>query len=295
MTLRRATAAPEPGGQRGFALLIVLWTLVLLALLVTHLTATGRSEARIAGNYTTNAVAEATADAGLNEAIFHLMEGSWGTDDTALHKLTEPDGEVTVRIESEAGKISPNVANPDLLAALMRVLGVDPGRAEGLAEAIVDWREPGPMPRPNGAKLPQYRNAGLDYGPPGTPIENIDEIGRVLGMTPDILALLRPHLSVYQLGQPDPHFADKAVLQAMQQLPNQFPLNQPNAQQQNGIPSLQTVIVTAEARTKSNAYFVRQATLRVGPGFPRGFQVLTWDAPGRAPPAKPKPAADRDS
>jgi len=36
--------------QRGFALLIVLWSMALLALLLTQVTATGRSETQLADN-----------------------------------------------------------------------------------------------------------------------------------------------------------------------------------------------------------------------------------------------------
>jgi general secretion pathway protein K len=287
MNRRRAGSAPMPGGRRGFALLIVLWTLVLLALIVTHLTATSRSEARITGNFVANATAEATADGAAYEAVFHLTEGSWAADGTS-YKLEEPDGVAVVRADSEAGKVNPNVATPDLLASLMRVLGVPAPRAETLAEAIADWREPGIQPRPNGAKQAQYIAAGLTYGPPGTPFENLDEIGRVLGMTPDVLALLRPHLSIYQLAQPDPRFADAAVIQAMQQLPGQQgqAFNQPQPQLAPGqVPSLQTVVVTAEVKTRTNGYFLRRATIRIGAAFPRGFQILAWEAPGREPPA----------
>lgn len=286
-----------PGGRRGFALLVVLWTLVLLALIVTHLTTTSHSEARIAGNFAANAVAEATADGAAYEAVFHLMDGSWSADGSS-HKLTEPDGTAMVRVDSEAGKLNPNVATVEMLSSLMRILGVEPRQAEALAEAILDWREAGTMPRPNGGKQAQYVAAGLTYGPPGTPFENIDELGRVLGMTPDVLNLLRPYLSIYQLGQPDLRYADPIVVKAMQQLPGQQgqQFNLPQPQDPAGqIPMMQTVVVTAEVKTLTNGFFLRQATFRVGPAFPRGFQILGWDAPGRTPPTPARRNADTDS
>ena len=48
--------------SRGFALLIVLWTLVLIAFVVAQVTAAGRTEIRIAGNLAANAAAQAAAD-----------------------------------------------------------------------------------------------------------------------------------------------------------------------------------------------------------------------------------------
>ena len=46
----------------GFALLIVLWTLVLIAFIVARMTASGRTEIRIAGNLVADAVTAAAGD-----------------------------------------------------------------------------------------------------------------------------------------------------------------------------------------------------------------------------------------
>ena len=48
--------------DRGFALLIVLWMLVLIAFITMHVTVAGRTEVRIAANLTANAAAQAAAD-----------------------------------------------------------------------------------------------------------------------------------------------------------------------------------------------------------------------------------------
>src|SRR6266700_789969 len=66
---------PMPAGdQRGFALLIVLWVLVLIAFLTAHVTATGRTEIRIAGNLAANAAAQAAADGAIYQSIFNLLD-----------------------------------------------------------------------------------------------------------------------------------------------------------------------------------------------------------------------------
>jgi len=70
-----------------FALVIVLWTLVLIAFIVAHITASGRTEIRIAGNLVANAAAEAAADGAIFAAIFNLTEPKsdqrWPIDGTA--------------------------------------------------------------------------------------------------------------------------------------------------------------------------------------------------------------------
>lgn len=165
-------------GDRGFALLIVLWAVVLLALLGTGLAATGRTEVQIAASLRAAAAAEAAADGAVYEAAFHLLDPDqpWAADGRERVVLIA-DASVTVRIDNQAGKVSPNLAEPDLLRVLLRRLGTDTQTASRLSDAIADWRFPGSQPRPNGAKSPQYLAAGLDYGPPGTPFTDLDELG----------------------------------------------------------------------------------------------------------------------
>src|SRR6266702_1320200 len=83
MPTRSSAPCREPSG---FALIIVLWTLVLIAFIVAHITASGRTEVRIAGNLVANAVAEAAADGAIFEAIFNLSdprpEQRWPVDGT---------------------------------------------------------------------------------------------------------------------------------------------------------------------------------------------------------------------
>lgn len=205
---RRSGAA-----ERGFALLVVLWWTALLALLGTQLLATGRLQAQRAGNLRSAAAARAAADGVVQEAVFHLLDGSpagWAADG-APHVVPVPGGMARVEIRSEAGKVGLNQASPGLLAALLTRLGTSPHEAAALADAILDWRTATPRRRALGAKASEYRAAGQDYGPPGSDFETLDELRLVRGMTPDILARLAPFVSVYQFGDPDLLLADAVV------------------------------------------------------------------------------------
>src|SRR6201999_1044544 len=87
--------------EDGFALVIVLWTLVLLTLLVSGLTASGRGEVKLAENLRDAAVAEAATDGATQEAIFRLVAGQWAP--TAVpHDMRFGGAVVTVRIQDEA-------------------------------------------------------------------------------------------------------------------------------------------------------------------------------------------------
>jgi general secretion pathway protein K len=274
--VRRPPAAVAAGRGGGFALLIVLWTLVLIAFIVTHVTASGRTEIRIASNLAANAVAGAAADGAIFAAIFNQMdpksEQHWGPDGTA-HELAIGDSRVMLRLEDEAGRINPNWASPALLEALLRVTGSDPDSARRLAAAITEWAGTAPVLASPSARLAEYRAAGLDYGPPGAQLETLDELARVLGMTPAILAAIRPHLTLFGPPEPSPATADPVVAAALADLTS---TGQAASSGNQMPPDVRTVRITALASGPGNARVTRSAVVRFGAMFPRGYVVLAW-------------------
>jgi general secretion pathway protein K len=259
----------------GFALIIVLWTLVLIAFIVVHLTATGRTEIRIAGNIVANAVAQAAADGAISEVIFDQSDPEpkkrWALDGDP-REIVIGNSRVRVRLDDEAWWINPNSASPALLEALLRATGSDPESARRLAIAIGEWVGSAPAPRPPNLLLADYRAAGLDYGPPGAPLESLDELGRVLGITPATLAAIRPHLTLFGPAQPSPASADPFVAAALASVVTIEPAvsaNQPP-------PDVLTTRITAVASGLNNAEVTRSAVVRFGAALPRGYEVLAW-------------------
>ena len=259
--------------DHGFALLIVLWTVVLLTLLATQLTFAGRVEVRLAGNIRSAAMAETAADGAVQAAIFHLIDPAtrWPADGKE-RPLRVPGASVTLVIENEGGKLNPNLVEPPLMSALLRQIGLDAVKADSLADAIADWHALSEQMRPHGANAAQYRAAGLDYGPTHAPFRSVAELGAVLGMTPDILARLEPDVSVLTDTDVDPAVAPPAVRAAMATV-----LGAPGP---GGVPlPPRLVTVTAHAVSETGGQFTRRATIRLGltPKEPV-YQVLTWQA-----------------
>jgi general secretion pathway protein K len=255
--------------------LIVLWTLVLIAFLVLHLTASGRSEIRIANNLVANAVASAAADGAIWEAVFNQSapqpDQRWPVGGPP-RQLTVGDCRVTLRLEDEAARINPNLASPALMEALLRAVGDEPDSARRLAAAIADWVGSAPSPQTAEALQAEYRGAGRDYAPPGAPLETLGELGRVLGMTPALMAALRPHLSLFAPAQPDRTAADPIVAAALAQIP-QAVQAQPAAAVTQDLP---VVRIRAEALGPGNARVSRIAVVRIGASLPQGYAVLAW-------------------
>ena len=265
------------GGERGFALLVVLWSMALLALLGTHVVASGRAEILLASNLRGAAAAEAAADGAVHAAIFRLLDPSprrWVPDGLPRELALPTGGIAEVRVESEQGKLNPNLARAEVLRSLLTQLGAEPRTAASLAVAILDWRSGSQRPRPGGAKEPQYRAAGRDYAPPGRPFQSIDELGLVLGMTPALLARLSPFLSIYQSGEPDPRFAHPLVLLAVREGGGDA---EADAEFGGDTGGALVVAITVTASAAGGARFVRQAHVRLGAGTRgRPWQILDW-------------------
>ena len=207
-------------GERGAALLLVLWLLALMTGIVAVFALSARTEA-LQGRFLSRSVAaRLAAEAGIELAALHLQ----GTD-PALRWV--PDGrpnrfqfegyQVEVAILDESAKIDLNVATPDLLIGLMTAVGTDYARARQLAGAIADFRDPDDLLTPEGgAEDPQYASAGLPYGAKDRPFESVPELRQVLGMDSTLYEQLRPHATVYTgQARPIPTFASLTVLQAM--------------------------------------------------------------------------------
>jgi general secretion pathway protein K len=259
----------------GFALIIVLWTLVLITFIVAHVTASGRTEVRIASNLATSAEAQAAADGAIYEAIFNLSnpqpDQRWPVDGNP-RELLIGHTQVTLWLKEEAWWINPNSAAPALVEALLRVSGSDAESARRLANAISEWVGSAPAPRPPNALLAEYQAAGLDHGPPAAPIETLDELGRVVGMTPAVLAAIRPHLTLYGPPQPNAATADPIVAAALASASlaeiAPSPLQPP--------PDVLTTRITATAFGRGNARVTRFAIARLGAALPSGYHVLAW-------------------
>jgi len=209
------------GAQRGVALVLVMWLVVLLTGLVGAYALSARIEHMQGRTLSRAVVAEEAARAGLEYAMTRL-------DDPDPRQQWIPDGRtwrwrfgdagVEVRIVDESAKVDLNSADMPLLASLFRVLDPEAGGdADAVAAAIVDWRDPDTLTQAaGGAEDGQYASAGRPYGAKDAPFETIGEVEQVLGMTPALYALAAPHLTVYS-GQasPDQRYASAEVLQAL--------------------------------------------------------------------------------
>lgn len=285
--------------QRGVALVLVLWVLTLLSVIAGNFAFSMRGEAQIARNLLSSAQAQAQADAGVQRAWYELMKppselNRW-TGDGLPREVALADGLMRVSIQDESGKIDLNTASEALLVGLFRSVGMTQEAAVALADGVQDWRDSDKLRRLHGAEEAEYLAAGKGYAPSNAPFETIDELQRVLGMSPQVFRQLEPALTVHSK-QPGVNtaVAPRSVLLAIPGV-NPDMVEQYLAQRQSLIASQQPVPAFAgaggfgsgpsgvpvyqarsEVKMADGTVFVRQAIARITRDPKRPVTVLAW-------------------
>ncbi|MDP1678626.1 MAG: type II secretion system protein GspK, partial [Candidatus Nitrotoga sp.] len=116
--------------------------------------------------------------------------------DGVPHQWEFGGAKLSIILLDVSGKIDLNSASDDLLKGLLKSVGLNDEESNVLLDAIVDWRDGDDLPRAKGAEVAEYKAAGLKYRPANAPFETVNELQRVLGMTPELYANLADALTV---------------------------------------------------------------------------------------------------
>lgn len=204
--------------QRGYALVLVLWVLALLTTMAMAFAGNVRLEGRAALSLTEQVRLGAAADGAVNQAIHRITRdrnAAASLANGAEYTLPWPDATLQITLRSESAKVDVNYAPRPLLAGLFKQVLAD-APAEALADAVLDWRDRDDRRSPHGAEAADYRNAGLDVRPANSRFTSIDELALVMGMGPERLEKLRPHVTIHsRRPRIDPFSATAAVLAAV--------------------------------------------------------------------------------
>jgi general secretion pathway protein K len=285
---------PRPG-QRGVALLLVMWLIALLAALVGAFALIARTEHLQGRVLVRGLVAENAARAGLEYAMTRVAatepRQQW-LPDGRPHRWRYGDAEIEVKIVDENGKIDLNQADGTLLTEFIRRFDVDQQKAAQLAAAILDWRDPDSLTQPaGGGEDADYASAGLSYGAKDAEFESVAELEQVIGFTPELYARMAPHLTVFSgRGRPDPAFASAEVLDAMGLDGAEVVASRQRWNPASGLPppalpdggslvgsSSGTYSIESRARLADRREAVLRAVLRAGGSMPgAAYTPLRW-------------------
>jgi general secretion pathway protein K len=292
------TSTCRINAQRGIALVLVLWALLLLIIVTGSFSLMARMDRLEANALLSGTQARMSAEAVINLAVLALRDPD---DETRMRAdgrvyAMELDGvEVEVSAIDERGKLDINATDELTLANLFTGNGLEPDHAEVLAAAVMDWRDEDELERVNGAEEDAYLAAGLEMGPANRPFIMTEELLQVIGMDYEFYRKLEPGITVYsRAAEPDPAFAPVEALMAMpdithdeavdfvQERNSRQPGDSLGTELPNGLVVMEqgrgvTYSIQARATMANGVWEQLQATIRLG-GTPSGspYRVLRW-------------------
>lgn len=252
--------------DRGFALPLVIWALLILGGLATGAVDAARSDLRTAASRESVAQARAAADGGIALAVLLLDRAIAAAEPPpSLLACAFAGHALFLEIEDEAGKIDLNRAEPPVMAALLATLSM--ADAAGLAERVADFRDPDDLRRPSGAEGADYRRMGADIPPRNGPLLSLDDLRAIPGGREMDISELSRHATVHGVAGVDSSVASGPVAQALRSV-SARPRSSPSRQR--------TFTVRVSAVAEGGAAFRRDAILRVGRPVLRDIRVLEW-------------------
>jgi general secretion pathway protein K len=278
------------------ALITVLWVVALLAALALGFANISRTEASLVRNRYAAARAEALANSGVALAIAGLLDPEqrgWRADGTP-HDLFYEGGTITVRVQDEAGKLDLNKTSDDILANLLRNLGLGGGDSAALAAAIGRWKAA------REALWRGFGQGGEENGRSvaGGPFLALAELRGVPGFSSGVYDRAAPFLTVYSHDyRIDPLTAPSTVLRSLPgadpaQVEAYIGARQGLGSEPAQLPPLSglgrflalnpvaTVSITATSRTADGARFIREAVVDLAGSRAQPYRLLAWQRGG---------------
>jgi hypothetical protein len=144
-----AAGLPPRPGERGAALVVVLWITLAIALLAAALSRGIRLETHRLANRVAAAEARAAVEAGFAHAAMGLLspvDRRW-TGDGRVHAVQDGAARLDIRVWDDTGRLDLNRAPPERLRRILAGV-LDGARAEALVRRILAARTPGPITDP---------------------------------------------------------------------------------------------------------------------------------------------------
>lgn len=206
--------------DRGIALIIVLWILVLLITLGAEFNLSMKTEINTTRNFKEDMETYYLARAGINlakaeimgDASFHSRTPELGfvfgkpslkaaeNDENNSEEILEIEespnrddlplgmGTIQYSIVDENGKLNINTASREILSKALAANGMELGsERDTIVDSILDWIDPDDKHRANGAESDYYSSLSPSYEAKNQALDHLDELLMVRGITPELL------------------------------------------------------------------------------------------------------------
>jgi len=204
----RTQTAPK-GSRSGIALIMVLMVITVLGVIAFGFAKSMTVEVKLARNATFDTETEWLGRSGVefaryllaqhmtvpNEGNYDALNQKWaggpmGTNDILAALSLEDNqlgaGTFSVKIIDLERFYNINLADDVALGLAMEVAGVDPTLASEVVDCILDWRDTDDTTKLNGAEADYYLSLAPPYMPKDGPIDDLEEMLKIKGVTPEI-------------------------------------------------------------------------------------------------------------
>ncbi|MGH7306484.1 MAG: general secretion pathway protein GspK [Candidatus Rokuibacteriota bacterium] len=209
---RGRVAGPRGRDERGFALLVVLLVMALVAVVGAEFAYSMRLEASAVRAYKNGIIGGHLAETALEQAIREIVADApyvveeedglltfYAADRRAVPRLKRAKAELgggfySYRIADEEARLNVNTAPPDRVDRLLTTLGVEKENRDTIVDSIQDWRDPNGEHRVNGAESDDYYlKLPIPYRARNANLESITELLQIKGITPAIYNGTKEH------------------------------------------------------------------------------------------------------
>lgn len=193
-------------GDRGFALVAVLWVLVVVGSLGALFQSAARAERLGAAHARELSQARWAARAGLARGLSAIdraiqsgqLAGESRNGGFVMPPLSIDLDGASVRVEfvDSRSRLNLNEADAEQLRSLLLALGAVPAEASRFADAVLDWRDPDDFRRQRGAERPDYARLDPPTQPKDGSFDQVSELRGVFGVTSRLFETVAPYLTV---------------------------------------------------------------------------------------------------
>ncbi|SPD72472.1 putative Type II secretion system protein K [uncultured Desulfobacterium sp.] len=229
--------------NRGFALIITIMILSLIVPMTLDFNTTTMHYKVSSANLKDGAIASSVAKSGYNLALAILFSDSSSSDFDSLHEPWADreilasagssmftDAKLQLIIVDQSGKINinslvdeqgaPNTAHIFVLRHLMELeeFGIEEGVTGDIVNSILDWIDPDDdttEEQGHGAEDSYYQGLREPYHCKNGPIETLDELLMVKGMTKEIFSRIARYLTIYGDGKININTAEEPVIMSL--------------------------------------------------------------------------------
>ena len=211
------TSTPRVPDERGYALIAAVASLAVFAAVALAIISATRIDLAKGQGEISSVQARLAAETGLAVALHGLMNRDIATLallDGRAQELDFAGSHVTITLIDERGKVAINAIEAPVIERMLNEAGLE-GQAMVIArDSLLDWQDSDDEALPDGAEAPFYARQGIT--PRNGGVQSIDELGAIRGFTPQVVARLRPFITVERSAVPfSPRYAGPQALAAI--------------------------------------------------------------------------------